>query len=188
MVPALGDVVAWLGAAVLVVAGVGKVLHPVPAALFVRRLGLAATPTTVRVASLAETAVGLLVLTVGGVAALAAAALIYAAFLTALASYTIRTGERSVSCGCFGGSAPVAVVPHAAALLAVLVATAASAIAGRGSLLAVLGDLAPVEATLLLVLLVLTVVVLVASSPTTAPSPSEPVFHLTSATAPGRRP
>jgi hypothetical protein len=188
MVPALGDVVVWLGAAVLAVAGVGKVRHPVPAALFVRRLGIPATPASVRAGAVVETAVGLLVLTVGGTAAPAAAALIYAAFLAALAGYVIRTGERSFSCGCFGGSAPVAILPHAAALLAALVATAASAIAGRDALLAVLGSLTLAEATMLLVLLALTVVVLVASSPTTSDNtPSQPAFRLTAA-APGDGP
>jgi hypothetical protein len=187
MVPALGDVVAWLGAGVLVVAGIGKIRHPVPAALFVRRLGIPATPATVRAGAVVETAVGLAVLAAGGVVGLAAAAVIDAAFLVALASYAVRTGERSVSCGCFGGSAPVAVLPHAAALLAALVATAASAVAGRRSLVAVLGSLAPAEAALLLVLLALTVVVLVASSPATSPEPGPPAFRLTGAT-PGDRP
>jgi hypothetical protein len=170
------DVVVWLGAVLLVAAGALKLRRPVPAALFVRRLGIPASPLTVRALAVVEAAVGLLVLTVAG-AALVAAAGLYAAFLASLAAYRLRTGERTVSCGCFGGSAPVAVLPHAAALLVALAATTAATLTTRRSLMDVLGSVSVAEATLLLVLLALAVVLVLGAAIGTAATPGPPAFR-----------
>ena len=112
MVLALVDVVAWLGAAVLVSAGALKLRRPVPAALFIRRLGLPASPVTVRAPRRGRGRRGRARARRGGAAVLAVAGLLYAAFLASLAAYWLRAGERSVSCGCFGGSAAVALGPR----------------------------------------------------------------------------
>src|SRR5262245_27391569 len=174
MLPALVDVVVWLAAAVLVAAGALKLRGPVPAALFVRRLGLPATPLAVRAAALVEIVVGVGVLVLGGAVVLAAAAGLYLAFVASLARYHLRTGERSVSCGCFGGTAPVPLLPHAAALLVALMATVTGAVAAREPLVSVLGALPTPEAALLVVLLALTLVALLAWS-TGRPAPEAPV-------------
>jgi len=180
MVLALVDVVVWLGAAILVAAGALKLRRPVPAALFIRRLGIPASPVTVRALAVVEAAVGVLVLAVAGAAVLVAAGLVYAAFLASLAAYRLRTGERSVSCGCFGASTAVALGPHAAALVVALAATTVAALTGRESLITVLGSQSIAEAALLLVLLALVVVVLVGASTgvPAAADPGPPVFRV----------
>ncbi len=188
MVLALLDVMAWLGAAVLVAAGALKLRRPVPAALFIRRVGLPASPVTVRALAVLETAVGLLVLTVGGAAVLAAAGVLYLAFLASLARYRFRTGERTVSCGCFGRSAAVALVPHAAALLVALAATTVVALTGRQSLTAVLGAVPPAEAALLLMLLALGLVVVLGASTGMSAPQERPSFRVVAAVEPGGRP
>jgi hypothetical protein len=157
MVLAIVDVLAWLGAAVLVAAGVLKLRSPRPAAGFLVRLGLPASAATVRVAAVLEIAAGAAVLVSGDPAALAAAGSFYSAFLGALARHRLRTGERTVSCGCFGSSAAVPVVPHATALAIVLSATGVAAAAGRDAFASVLAALAPADVLLLLVLLGLAV-------------------------------
>jgi hypothetical protein len=158
MVLALADVLVWLGAAVLVAAGLLKLWSPLPAARFLRALHLPASRLAVRGGAVLEVTAGGAVLAVGGPAAMVAAGLLYAGFLAALAGHRLRTGERTVSCGCFGSSAAIPVLPHAAALAVVLGSTTATALAGREPLAAVLASLAAVEAALLLVLLVLALV------------------------------
>jgi hypothetical protein len=174
MVLALVDVLTWLGAAVLVAAGALKLRRPVPAALFLRRLRTPASPVTVRAIAGAEVLAGLLVLTIGGPAVLVAAGVLYAAFLASLVAYRVRTGERSVSCGCFGASAAVALVPHAVAVLVALAATAVAALTARDPLPRVLGSVTLPEAGLLLVLLALTVVALLGASTGGAAAPQGP--------------
>jgi Methylamine utilisation protein MauE len=179
MVLALVDVVVWLGAAILVAAGALKLWRPVPAALFIRRLGIPASPVTVRDLAVVEAAVGVLVLTMAGAAVLVAAGGLYAAFLASLAAYRVRTGERSVSCGCFGASATVPLAPHAAALVVALAATTVAVLTGRESLISVLGSQTLAEAALLLVLLALVVMALVgASTGVPAADPGPPVFRV----------
>ncbi|HEY7069746.1 MAG TPA: MauE/DoxX family redox-associated membrane protein [Acidimicrobiales bacterium] len=181
MLPALVDVVVWLAAAVLVAAGALKLRRPVPAALFVRRLGLPATPPAVRAVAVVEIVVGVEVLALGGALVPAAAVTLYLAFLASLAWYYARTGERTVSCGCFGGTAPVPIVPHAAALLVALVATTASALIGREPLVDVLGSVPAPEALLLIALLGLTLVALLGWStgrPAPASAADVPTFRI----------
>jgi hypothetical protein len=157
MVLAVVDVLAWLGATVLVVAGALKLVSPLPAARFLLALRLPAAPLAVRVVAALEIAAGTAVLAFGAPAALAAAGALYASFLAALAGHSLRTGERTVSCGCFGSGATVAVLPHAAALALMLAATAVAAFAGREPLASVVASVAPTEAVLLLALLAVAV-------------------------------
>ena len=157
MVLAVVDILAWLGAAVLVVAGLLKLRSPLPAASFLQRLRLPASPLAVRIAALLEIAAGATVLAYGEQAALVPAGSFYASFLVALAGHRLRTGERSVSCGCFGNSAAVPVLPHAIALAVVFCATAVAALAAREPFTSVVASVAPAEALLLLVLLALAV-------------------------------
>jgi hypothetical protein len=157
MVLALGDVLAWLGATVLVAAGLLKLWSPLPAARFLRALHLPASRLAVRGGAVLEITAGAAVLVIGG-PAMVAAGVLYAGFLAALATHRVRTGERTVSCGCFGSSAAIPVLPHAAAIAVVLGSTTATALAGREPLAAVLTSIAPVEAALLLVLLALALV------------------------------
>ena len=157
MVLAVVDVLAWLGAAVLVAAGLLKLWSPLPAARFFHRLGLPASPVAVRLGAGLEIVAGAAVLASGEPAALAVAVACYASFLAALANHRLNTGERFVSCGCFGTSGAVPVLPHAIALAVVLCSTAVAAVAGREPLAAVVASVAPFEAMLLVVLLALTV-------------------------------
>jgi len=188
MLPALVDVVVWLGAAVLVAAGALKLRRPVPAALFVRRLGLPATPPAVRAVAVVEILVGAGVLVLGGPAVLAAAVALYVAFLASLTRYHLRTGERTVSCGCFGAMAEVPLLPHAAALLVALIATTGAALTGRDPLVSVLGEVPAPEAVLLLALLALTLGALLGwSTGTPAPKAATPTFRLTGGEPRGER-
>ena len=57
-----------------------------------RRLGIPASPMTVRALAVAEVALGALVLTVAGAAELVAAGVLYVAFLASLAASRLRTG------------------------------------------------------------------------------------------------
>jgi hypothetical protein len=178
MVLAVVDVLVWLGAAVLGVAGVLKLRRPIPAALFLRRLGVPASPLVVRVSAVLETAAGILVVASGGAAVLAAAGVLYVAFLASLAGYRLRTGERSVSCGCFGGAATVPLLPHATALLVTLAATMVAAVTTRDSLVVVVSSVAPVDAALLLVLLALTVVAALGLSTDRSATQGPPAFRI----------
>jgi hypothetical protein len=85
-----------------------------------------------------------------------------------------------VSCGCFGGTAPVPIVPHAAALLVALIATTATAVTGREPLVDVLGSLPAPEALLLVAVLGLTLVALLGwSTGRPAPEAEVPAFRIT---------
>jgi hypothetical protein len=158
------NIVVWLNAAVLLLAGALKLNHPRPAAGFLARVGLAPSVPLVRAAALVEVAVGFGVLAFGGLEAALAAACLDAAFLGLLAYYHVRTGKTEVSCGCFGSSGTVPLVPHMTALAVAVIATLASTAVGLESFASVLTETPLVEALLLSVLLVLTLGLLAAAS------------------------
>jgi hypothetical protein len=98
-------------AALLIAAGAGKVGAPAPATAMLRRalpapLRRLAAATAVRLAGLAEVAVGVAVVLTGARAALLLLAAAYAAF-AAVAVRLVKARQRT-SCGCFGrADAPV---------------------------------------------------------------------------------
>lgn len=116
-------------ALLLAAAGLGKLRGPQPAAAMLRRalprpLRAAARADLVRLAGLAELAVGSAVVLLGDRAALALLALAYLAFL-AVAARLVRAGG-STSCGCFGRADS----PVGAAHLVLNAVAAALAVAG----------------------------------------------------------
>lgn len=179
------DILVWLSAAVLLLAGGLKLAHPRPAAGFLAQFGLAPAVLLVRAAALVEVAVGFAVLAFGGFLAALAAACLNAAFLGLLAYYHVRTGKTEVSCGCFGSSGIVPLVPHMTALAVAVIATLASTVVGLESFASVLTEIPLVEALLLSVLLVLTLGLLAAASSeqrTASTAPGETVpFRVTGA-------
>jgi uncharacterized membrane protein YphA (DoxX/SURF4 family) len=112
-------------AAVLVVAGAGKLRFPAAAADALRSAGLPAGALPARLAGTAEAAVGALVLVAPSRPSLALMAVLYAV-LGAFAVRLLRAHEPAASCGCFGADAPPSPLHAAfdagAALLAALAA------------------------------------------------------------------
>jgi len=140
---ALADVVAWFGALLIVLAGAMKLRSPRVAAGFLARIGFPASLTAVRVIALVELAAGVAVLVSGRDEALMVAAALYASFGAALLIYLRRTGERYVSCGCFGSSLELPVLEHLAGVATVVVALLVTAIVPSASLAHVLAATAP---------------------------------------------
>jgi hypothetical protein len=92
----------FLAAAVLlVVAGVPKVVDPMPLVRAVRQAGLPVGRTSIRLLALAECAVGLGALVAPGRASAALTALAYLVF-TAFVARALARGGVLGSCGCFG--------------------------------------------------------------------------------------
>ncbi|CAN5478652.1 hypothetical protein BH23ACT9_BH23ACT9_30410 [soil metagenome] len=132
----------WLGAGLLVVAGVGKLDVPDGAMTTLHSLRLPSGRVAARVVGLGEIAVGLVVLLVGGLPAAIALAVVYAVLLAVAA----RQRAKQLDCGCFGITAPVT-VPHltlnaamAVTGLAGVAGAPLSLAAGPLSLAAVAGD------------------------------------------------
>lgn len=92
-------------AAVLVVAGLGKLRAPAAAADAMRAAGVPAGPGPARLAGGLEAAVGVAVLAVPSRPALVAMAALYAV-LAAVALRLLRAAVPAASCGCFGADAP----------------------------------------------------------------------------------
>ena len=113
-------------AAVLVVAGAGKLRSPAAAADALRSAGLPAGALPARLAGTAEVAIGVLVLAVPSRPALALMAGLYAV-LGAFALRLLRAAEPAASCGCFGADAPPSAL-HPAFDACAAVAAAAAAI------------------------------------------------------------
>lgn len=91
------------GAALLVLAGVGKLRSPLPLARALRLAGLPVTVPLVRAGAAAEAALGLAAVLTGSALAAAAVALSYAAF-TGYVLLGLRRGGERWSCGCFGAA------------------------------------------------------------------------------------
>lgn len=88
-------------AALLVVAGVVKVVDPLPLVRALRSLGLPGGRRVVRMAAGAEVAIGVWVAATGSPAAATALALSYVVF-TGVVVLGLRRGGVLSSCGCFG--------------------------------------------------------------------------------------
>lgn len=88
-------------AALLVVAGAGKLVTPLPLARALRLSGLRVTVPVVRAGAAAEVLVGIAAIAAGSALAAAAVALSYAAF-TGFVLLGLRRGGALSSCGCFG--------------------------------------------------------------------------------------
>ena len=112
-------------AAVLVVAGLGKLRAPAAAADAMRAAGMPAGTVPARLAGSVETAVGIVVLAAPSQPALLAMAALYAV-LAGVSVRLLRAAVPAASCGCFGADAPPsrlhAWFDAAAALIAALAA------------------------------------------------------------------
>lgn len=154
---ALTDVLTWIGALLLVFAGLAKLKRSTAAIVFVRQLGIPWSTQAVRLIAAAEVTTGLAALLLGSLSIYVAAALLYTVFAAALLVFQQRTGEAVVSCGCFGSSATVAVLPHVAALTVVGASTLVAAFGSHESLLHVLASLPLIESILLSTLMAATI-------------------------------
>jgi len=162
------DILTWLAAAALIAAGALKVAVPVTATKFLARLRFPAPALAVRAVALLELGAGAAVLLGAMSPALLLVIGLYVVFVVALGFHMISTGERTVTCGCFGSSAAIPIVPHLVALAFALAGTAATAAGSRASLLSVLGSLAIAKAVLLVVLLGVGLLALVGAAAATA--------------------
>ncbi len=90
-------------AALLALAGVGKLAHPRPAAIALRGAGLPSSTAVVQVLALGELAAGAAALVWGSVATSAVLAIAYGAF-SLFTWRLLRTTGSTGSCGCFGES------------------------------------------------------------------------------------
>ena len=128
-------------AAVLVVAGLGKLRFPAAAADAMRSAGLPSGALPARLVGAVEAGVGALVLAAPSRLSLAAMAALYA-LLLCFAVRLLRGAEAAASCGCFGADAPPS--PLHAGFDAVAAAVAALAAADPPPGLAELAARAPV--------------------------------------------
>jgi hypothetical protein len=91
--------VIWTLAGLLLLAGVAKLISPGPAARALAAVGLPGSSAFVRLAGLAEIAVGVWALAAPSTAAMAALATVYLCFASAVSR--MRQAEVA-DCGCFG--------------------------------------------------------------------------------------
>lgn len=118
--------IAWIGAGLLLLAGVAKVRAPAAAADSLALAGLPDRPVLARLLGVGEVVLALAVLVTGHVLAAIALALAYAAF-TGVSWWLLRTDQGS--CGCFGEvDAPLSRI-HVVTNAAVAVAAAGAATA-----------------------------------------------------------
>lgn len=112
-------------AAVLVMAGAGKLRAPAAAADALRSAGLPAGATPARLVGATEAGIGAVVLVAPSRPALGLTAALYAA-LAAFALRLLRAPEPAASCGCFGADAPPSPLHAAFDAVAAVVAAAAA--------------------------------------------------------------
>lgn len=144
--------VPFLAAALLLaVAGITKLRDPQPTLRAARTSGLPLNELGVRVFGVAEIAVGLVALVLGGPVAAALVAASYAGFGLFVARGLVR-GDLD-SCGCFSGEESPPSVVHVGVNAFLALSAGAVALADApGALLAVLGDGSATRAAGLLVL------------------------------------
>jgi Methylamine utilisation protein MauE len=123
----------WVPAAVLVVAGLGKIGAPAAAVEAMRAAGLPAGVTAARAVGAVEAGLGLLALAAPSARVLILTAALYA-LLAAFAVRLLRAGDGVASCGCFGADGPPSRLHAGFDVLAAL-ALAASAAAPPPGLL-----------------------------------------------------
>ena len=130
-------------AALLVVAGAAKLLDPLPLVRALRSAGLALRQgllaPLVRLAALAELALGVLAVVTGAALAAAGVALSYAAF-TAFVLVALRRGGVLASCGCFGRADTPPTATHVVVTGVLALVAAAVAVRPIGALPDLLGD------------------------------------------------
>lgn len=130
-------------AALLVVAGVAKLLDPLPLVRALRSGGLpmrsAPAGALVRVVAAVEVLLGLLAVLTGSAPAAAGVAVSYAAF-TAFVLVALRRGGVLASCGCFGKADTPPTAGHVVVTGALAVVAAAVAVRPLGDLPTLLGD------------------------------------------------
>lgn len=153
------DLVTWLAALVLIIAGILKWLRPRPAAQFLAAQRLPSSTALVRSLAGIELAVGACALILGGLWLLLVATL-YALFAATLLVHRRRTGARAVSCGCLGTSVEMPIRSHVALALLMAAASFVGALADRRGLGPVLTHVALGSAVLLVALLGLTLCLL----------------------------
>lgn len=158
----LADVVAWLGALLLVLAGLAKLFRPHTARQFLAALHLPSSLVAVRLVSGVEIAAGGAKLGTSSVGASVAAIALYAAFVVVLVGHRWRTGARVITCGCFGSDVGIPLLPHVFLLATVAVGTALDAASPRVSFSDVLASSSPLLGVLLLTLFIVMACLLVA--------------------------
>ena len=122
---------ALVAAALLAIAGAQKALDPTMTAGALRALRLPSSPQLVRVGSVAELALGVAAVGLGGPLLWALVALSYLAF-TGFVTLALRQGTMIGSCGCFGREETPPHPSHVALNLGLAaVAAAAGALAPR---------------------------------------------------------
>ena len=127
MAPAFAPVLA--AAALLIVAGVGKVRRPSYTSGALRSVGFRVRTGSVRALGVAELAIGLAVLTVGGRVPTALLGLGYLGF-TGFVVLALRRGGAVSSCGCLGRPDTPPTRTHASVTAALGVAALAQAVHG----------------------------------------------------------
>ena len=126
-------------AALLVVAGAGKLRSPVPLARALRLAGLPVTVPAVRVGAALEVVVGLAAVLRGSWVAAAAVAASYALF-TGFVLLGLRRGGALSSCGCFGTADTPPTWTHVAVTGAFALVAGVVAVRPLGPLPSLLGD------------------------------------------------
>jgi hypothetical protein len=129
----------FIAASLVVVAGIPKVADPSDTTRALRSVGLPGTDLLVRGLAVAEVAIGISVIVLGGRFTSGLLALLYAGFAGFIV-LAMRRGGSVASCGCFGKADTPPTMAHV--LLDVSAATVALAatIAPPASLSALLGD------------------------------------------------
>lgn len=128
VIDVVATVVAWIGAGLLVLAGIAKLRRPSATTAALRLVGLPEDVRAVRMLGLVEVVVGAAALAVGGIWFAALAAL-YLGFVVVV----VRARTDATSCGCFGTEDEVPMTSlHLAVDVAVAVAAAAAVLVGSG--------------------------------------------------------
>ena len=123
-------------AALLVVAGVAKIVRPASTIGALRSVSAPATALSVRIVGVAESTLGATALIIGGVVVDVSIAAAYAAFLT-FVLIARRRGGAVASCGCFGREDTPPTGAHViVTTLVAAVATVAAATGGHDGLVA----------------------------------------------------
>lgn len=127
----------FIAAALLVFAGVPKVIEPGDTTRAIRSAGLPANDSLVRMLALGEVAVGVAVIAVGGRVPAALLGLLYAAFAAFIVVAMARGGSVA-SCGCFGKADTPPTHAHLVLNISAAAVGVASAVTAPGGLIDVL--------------------------------------------------
>ena len=128
-----------IAAALLAAAGAAKVIDPSMTAGALRRAGLRVPDAAVRVAALAELAIGAAALAVPSSALAAAISISYLAF-AAFVVWALRTDRPVGTCGCFGKADTPPSAVHVAMNLGLALFAGVVAVAGGVDVLGVIAE------------------------------------------------